>query len=380
MAKNNGKGCGICRLISSFMTLALIAAGGYAAWFFMGKPNLDELSEIGKGLADDLEERFGDLTGALENFTGFSPELWDEDPYVGNNTTNLWDGFTRGNGGLKLELWNALDESWTNEYVEAVKDWNEWCDVKVLELTSERVEIEHACSHKNGVMKVCNGNYDETGWLGINEVMKLQASGIITSSIAKMNEYYLLNADFDERLYTMCHELGHGYGLPHTDENFNNRDQGNCLDYTNTPSNNIRPGTANCNRLLSMYGSVDGTISASEFNAKSNNETRFLRYNTNVEKEDEDSLMDDADYYYEYGRAEYSKSDYDEAMRDFHYELAAGNLMQDSDIEDLEVDEKRGKWRRLTQHARGGHFARALNEDYVLELHVLYPNPERDYN
>jgi len=210
--------------------------------------------------------------------------------------------------------------------------------------------------------------------------MKLQASGIITSSIAKMNEYYLLNADFDERLYTMCHELGHGYGLPHTDENFNNRDQGNCLDYTNTPSNNIRPGTANCNRLLSMYGSVDGTISASEFNAKSNNETRFLRYNTNVEKEDEDSLMDDADYYYEYGRAEYSKSDYDEAMRDFHYELAAGNLMQDSDIEDLEVDEKRGKWRRLTQHARGGHFARALNEDYVLELHVLYPNPERDYN
>lgn len=158
MAKNS-KGCGICRLISSFMTLALIAAGGYAAWFFMGKPNLEELSEIGKGLADDLEERFGDLTGALENFTGFTPELWDEDPYVGNNTTNLWEGYTKGNGGLKLELWNALDESWSNEYVEAVKDWNEWCDVKVLELTSTRVEIEHVCSQEDGVMKVCNGEY-----------------------------------------------------------------------------------------------------------------------------------------------------------------------------------------------------------------------------
>jgi len=371
------------------MTLALIAAGGYAAWFFLGKPSGEEVLDLAKGVGDKIKEiDFGDLTGALENFTGFTPELWDEDPYVGNNVTNLWEGYTRGNGGLKLELWNALDSSWSNEYVEAVNDWNNWCDIKVLDLTSKVVEVDHKCSQEDGVMKVCNGNYDATGWLGINEVLKLQGSGVIISSVAKMNEYYLLNADYDERLYTMCHELGHGYGLPHTDENFNNKDQGNCLDYTNRPSNNIRPGNANCNRLLSMYGSVDGTISASDF-ADNGNRTRFLRSNSNDEpsqdledEEDDDNLMDDADYYYDYGRSEYPKVAYEKAMHDFHYDLAMGNLMEDiEDEEDVEILEKRGKWRRLTtQHPRGGHFARQLNEDYVLELHVLFPNPDSNYN
>lgn len=404
MAKRGKGGCSCCRLISSFMTLALIAAGGYAAWFFLGKPSGDELLDIAKGVGDKIKEiDFGDLTGALENFTGFTPELWDEDPYVGNNVTNLWEGYTKGNGGLTLELWNALDDSWTNEYVEAVNDWNNWCDVKVLTLTSKTVEVDHNCEQVDGIMKVCNGNYGETGWLGINEVLKLQGSGVIVSSVAKMNEHYLLNADYDERLYTMCHELGHGYGLPHTDENFNNKDQGNCLDYTNTPSNNIRPGTANCNRLLSMYGSVDGTISASSF-AADGNRTRFLRSNSNdasldsqdYDHDDDDdgddddySLLDDAEYYYKYGRSEYPKIAYEQAMHDFHYDLAAGTLVQDIDDddenededEDLEILEKRGKWRRLTtQHVRGGTFARKLNQEYVLELHVLYPNTNRNYN
>jgi hypothetical protein len=43
--------------------------------------------------------------------------------------------------------------------------------------------------------------------LGINEVLKSVPSDVIESSVAKMNEYYLNNADYDERLYTMCHEV-----------------------------------------------------------------------------------------------------------------------------------------------------------------------------
>jgi hypothetical protein len=53
----------------------------------------------------------------------------------------------------------------------------------------------------------CVGNYGETGWLGINEVLKSVQYDVIESSVAKMNEYYLNNADYDERLYTMCHEV-----------------------------------------------------------------------------------------------------------------------------------------------------------------------------
>ena len=54
-------------------------------------------------------------------------------------------------------------------------------------------------------MMVCNDNYGDNGMLGVNEIMSSQ--GIIQSSIAMMNEFYLHNGDQPERLYTMCHEV-----------------------------------------------------------------------------------------------------------------------------------------------------------------------------
>jgi hypothetical protein len=209
-------------------------------------------------------------------------------------------------------------------------------------------------------------------------VLKSVPAGIIQSSVAKMNEHYLLNADYDERLYTMCHELGHGYGLPHTDENFNNQDLNNCLDYTNTPSNNLRPGKANCDRLLEMYGSVDGTIPTRR---------RTLRYRSDAEiyedfADEDESFNDDAQYYYDYARSQFPNmtAEYEEAMHEFYYDIAQGSLLQQQ--EDEEVDGEfisaqqwgRGKWRSLREHRRGGDFVRRLNYGFVLEVHVLYPN------
>ena len=152
------EGCSCCRVLSMGVTLAIIGAGGYAAWFFLGQPSGDEVLDIAKDIGDKVKNiDFGDLTGALENFTGFSPDLWNEDPFVGDNTTNLWSGNTNGNGGLYLELWNALDDSWQTEYAEAVNDWNTLCDPKVLVLTTKVVPVDNECSQADGVMKVCNG-------------------------------------------------------------------------------------------------------------------------------------------------------------------------------------------------------------------------------
>jgi hypothetical protein len=58
-------------------------------------------------------------------------------------------------------------------------------------------------------------------------------------------------------LYTHA-QLGHGFGLPHTDENFNNRNTGECMDYTRTPGANKSPGPENFVFLREMYGTVDG--------------------------------------------------------------------------------------------------------------------------
>lgn len=94
---------------------------------------------------------------------------------------------------------------------------------------------------------------------GVNE---LAYNGVvIVSSLVKLNEYYLYNADDTKRQYTMCHELGHGFGLPHTDENPYNKDLGNCLDYTTHPENNLHPGQVNFNRLDSMYLQNDNITS-----------------------------------------------------------------------------------------------------------------------
>ena len=198
--QSGGGGCGICRLLNMALTLALLGAGGYVLWYYLGQPSAQDIRDT-LGQID-----FGDFTDVLDNFTGFDPGFFNEDPYVGDNTTQLWRGHTNGEGGLTLTLQNSLDDNWYSEFDEAVNDWNN-CNPKVLELSTTIIEVDHTCTHNDGVMKVCNGNYGDTGWLGINEVMKTVPQKIIQSSTAKMNEYYLNNAGYDERLYTMCHEV-----------------------------------------------------------------------------------------------------------------------------------------------------------------------------
>ena len=126
-------------------------------------------------------------------------------------------------------------------------------------------------------MVVCNANFGETGWVGINE--NELAGDVIMSSVAKMNEFYLRNAEYDHRYvgsffvitenwrirlnlcfffvtggtqcvtksgelqFTCCTDTfnslvyshnwclsftsSHGFGLPHTDENPYNTNLGN---------------------------------------------------------------------------------------------------------------------------------------------------------
>eukprot|EP00339_Tiarina_fusa_P003199 CAMPEP_0117071838 /NCGR_PEP_ID=MMETSP0472-20121206/50521_1 /TAXON_ID=693140 ORGANISM="Tiarina fusus, Strain LIS" /NCGR_SAMPLE_ID=MMETSP0472 /ASSEMBLY_ACC=CAM_ASM_000603 /LENGTH=117 /DNA_ID=CAMNT_0004795613 /DNA_START=288 /DNA_END=637 /DNA_ORIENTATION=- len=56
----------------------------------------------------------------------------------------------------------------------------------------------------------------------------------------------------------MCHEVGHAFGLPHTDEDFENEDLGNCLDYTNNWDVNKHPSAINYAYLIDLYGPAGG--------------------------------------------------------------------------------------------------------------------------
>lgn len=197
-------------VIGSLTSIAIIGASGYCVWrFALGSPTTVEEAQQG---AQDLWEKaktinFDDFTQVLEDglegldFGG----MFDSDPKLGDNTTYVWRSnlVEPSNGGLHLTLRNALDDTWQQEFEDAISDWEK---SPALTLDPQRVEVDHNCNRVDGVMVVCNANFGETGWVGINEN---EISGdVIMSSVAKMNEFYLRNANYDHRRYTMCHEVG----------------------------------------------------------------------------------------------------------------------------------------------------------------------------
>lgn len=183
--------------------------------------------------------------------SGWLPDwLWpDEDPFDG--TTYSWDPKYIDSNGLSLTLINSLDERWHSYFETAVSEWDNGSP-DVLTLTTKNDFSGSDCTASNGIMRVCSDDYGDTGWKGENQAVLFE--GYLVSSVAMMNDYYHQHSTDDDKQYTMCHELGHGFGLSHTDERFWNRDRRECMDYTNHPEHNKHPGQVNFDRLWEIYG------------------------------------------------------------------------------------------------------------------------------
>eukprot|EP00934_Nitzschia_sp_Nitz4_P004064 Nitzschia sp. Nitz4//scaffold177_size45885//37495//38545//NITZ4_007212-RA/size45885-processed-gene-0.51-mRNA-1//-1//CDS//3329539076//4054//frame0 len=314
----------LCRMINMLASVAFLGALAYLIWHFLGEPSKDDI----KDALSDIDS-WGDFTDVLGNLSGVEfGDLFDTDPFLSDNSTNSWP--TSGSGGLELVLLNALDDTWQTEFVNAVDDWENG-DPDALTLTIQQGEVDYSCTQVDGLQKVCNANFGETGWLGINELITATLTGEIQSSVAKMNEYYLLNADDDERQYTMCHEIGHGFGLPHTDESFTNPSLGNCMDYTNKPEENLHPDETNYQRLVSLYGTVDSR--------------RGLRRSLSSTPLLSQELRDE----------------YDAAVAEFS--STHRSLMESQD---------NSSWRLLREHQGGSVYTRRLGDLYTIEVHMLH--------
>jgi hypothetical protein len=61
-------------------------------------------------------------------------------------------------------------------------------------------------------------------------------------------------------VYISFSKMGHGLGLPHSDESFTNADLGDCMDYTSNPSVNKQPAQSNFDFLYSLYGYLPGSV------------------------------------------------------------------------------------------------------------------------
>lgn len=146
-----------------------------------------------------------------------------------------------------------MTEDWDPYFNQAVADWNV---APALSLTIEVAkEPDPDCMYIIGKLKACNGEYGKTRWSGLNEAW-LDGRGVITASTAKMNESYLKGSQYAEKLFVVCHELGHGYGLPHRDVNPSNIDLGTCLDYTTMYRNNMQPDDVDFMNLENLYGTI----------------------------------------------------------------------------------------------------------------------------
>mmetsp|Transcript_14474 Transcript_14474/g.21704 ORF Transcript_14474/g.21704 Transcript_14474/m.21704 type:complete len:201 (+) Transcript_14474:782-1384(+) len=126
----------------------------------------------------------------------------------------------------------------------------------------ERKGREDSCDHRDGVIRVCNGEYGKGDWKGLN-VAKYYTpyyapegtdKKYFISSVAILNDSYLSGKSHAERLNAICHEVGHGYGLQHRDENFLNADIGTCMDYTKNFESSSKPDDIDFQNLVNLYG------------------------------------------------------------------------------------------------------------------------------
>jgi hypothetical protein len=205
----SGKGNGCTGCVVLMVLLAGIAVG-LAYHFTDGfqKPTDEALADatnaatgVGQKIKDTVD--WDNLWPSLDHY-------FNEDPHrnvTGPDDADTW-GTTRGQPGLKLHILNALTEDWHSFYDVALLDWENGSP-DVLTLTTETVESDFGCNPENqidDVMKVCNGDYGDNGWRGLNTCIIV--GGTIVSSVAQMNEFYLADASDEWKQYTMCHEIG----------------------------------------------------------------------------------------------------------------------------------------------------------------------------
>lgn len=99
-----------------------------------------------------------------------------------------WNNY--GRKGLTLVVMNALNENWSNIFNNAVGSWsagNPLSNDRSLNLLTVEVPHDPECVAIPGRIKVCNGDYGDTKWVGLNTVT-LQ-DGFIKNSVARMNNF-----------------------------------------------------------------------------------------------------------------------------------------------------------------------------------------------
>ena len=152
----------------------------------------------------------------------------------------------------------SKDSMWRDALSYSFKNWSNphlLPSTLSMSLYPMSTNLDQDCPPLPDKIVVCDDDYGSTKWKGVN-LMYLNEDTRIVASLVKFNNFYGHDMDAEEKLYTCCHELGHGIGLRHWDEDFANQDLYNCMDYTNNHANNMFPDQSNFQALRNMYKGV----------------------------------------------------------------------------------------------------------------------------
>lgn len=131
-------------------------------------------------------------------------------------------------GELRLRIGENLDGEWERYLRTSVDEW-ENSKVTELRIVNGTTNPKN-CEQNRGQVEVCNDEYGVNGWLGLTTIYYDKSDREhITGVRVKLNDSYFESRDEDSlydgkegrkaRRHTMCHELGHAFGLGHTNDN-----------------------------------------------------------------------------------------------------------------------------------------------------------------
>ncbi|MBI2064202.1 MAG: hypothetical protein HYT66_00620 [Candidatus Yanofskybacteria bacterium] len=182
--------------------------------------------------------------------------------------SHSWGGYhwARQSNPFTLKLGDNVSSAWDAYLGETSSDWSV---STVLDTTVVQGGTNpRNCRATNGRVEVCSSKYGFNGWLGVATIWI--SGSHITQSTVKVNDSYFNTATYNTppwRRLVMCQEVGHTFGLGHTDEDFSNPNLGTCMDYTDNPSgppSNEHPNAHDYEQLEAIYAHLDSTTTVGQ--------------------------------------------------------------------------------------------------------------------